>query len=690
MQSKHNIFKVLLAGACIPAGYVDAATAADTNTDTVEEITITATRVERPVFSTPTAVSVVSRDNIQLYQPLSYADVFEGIPGVSIQGGSRRISEEPNVRGFLDNQVVIRLDGTRQNFDLAHRGRFFVDPDLVNRIEVVRGSASALYGSGALGGVISVETIGAKDLLREGETFGARAKIGYQSNGDELLTSFGVFGTTGPVDILGNFVYRQVFNDLEGGSGNTIIDTEDRLLNGLINVGFDLGQHSRLELIADQYDNEGENPTAADSVSSPNTVVDRDTRERNLRVKYRYNNPDNALLDLTATAYYSEIDVTEARFLGDRLDDSDFSSRGIDINNTSKFASDDVSLALTYGFEWFKDKQSGTRNGIDRAQFPDAERTFTALYAQAEIELFEQISIIPGIRYDDFSQETDAGEGLDNDAFTPRIAVGYSPNEWLYLWGSWAEAFRAPSLTELFNDGTHFAVPNGLGPNTLVVNQFVPTPNLLPEDAETWEFGARVRFEDEAEDISFQASATYFTSDVDNFVNQVVTFLDPTRPPQFTPPFGPTTFFGTTQSRNVNANISGFEAEAKFETKYITASISGFTLDGDDRTNNTGLGAIPQDSLAFALSGIVPDWGVRLGARATIASAQRDVPDGSVEADGYETVDLFVTWVPKALDGFTVTAGIDNLFDEEYSVHPTVIEQPGRSFRITLSHRFGN
>jgi hemoglobin/transferrin/lactoferrin receptor protein len=669
--------------------YAQSTNGIDLDVEDIEEVTVTATRVERLVFTTPTAVSVLSRDNIQLYQPLSYADVLEGVPGVAIQGGSRRISEEPNIRGFLDNQVVIRLDNARQNFDLAHRGRFFVDPDLVNRIEVLRGSASALYGSGALGGVISVETIGAKDLLREGETFGVRAKVGYQSNGDELLTSAGIFGKTGPIDIFGNIVYRQVFEDLEGGSGNPIIDTEDRLVNGLINVGIDLAPHHRLEIIADSYDNEGENPTAADAVSTDETVVDRDTRERNVRVNYHYNDLNNAFLNFSASAFYTDIDVTEDRFIDGRADVSDFSSRGIDINNTSRFEGEKASLALTLGFEWFEDEQSGTRDGIDRLQFPDAERSFTALYAQAEIELFDIVSIIPGIRYDDFSQEIEAGAVRDDEAFTPRVAVGLSPTDWLYLWGSWAEAFRAPGLTELFNDGTHFTVPSGLGPGTLVINQFVPTPNLLPEEAESFEFGARVKFEDETSSIGFQASATYFTSDVDDFVNQVVTFLDPTQPPQFVPPFGPTLFFGTTESVNVDANISGFEAEARFETPYVSASISGFTVDGDDLTNNTGLGSIPQDSITFTLNGTIPDWGLRLGGRATIASAQRDVPDGSVETDGYETVDLFVTWAPKDIDNFTLTAGIDNLFDEAFSIHPTVIEQPGRSFRVTLSHRFG-
>ena len=76
------------------------------------------------------------------------------------------LPKSPMSEGFLDEQVVIRVDGARQNFDLAHRGRFFADQVVVERIEIVRGGSSALYGSGAIGGVISVETKGARNLLR--------------------------------------------------------------------------------------------------------------------------------------------------------------------------------------------------------------------------------------------------------------------------------------------------------------------------------------------------------------------------------------------------------------------------------------------------------------------------------------------------------------------------------------------
>lgn len=662
--------------------------------DIVEEVTISATRTERPVFTTPSAVSVIDTAGVTRFQPLTYADVFEGLPGVAIQGGARRIAEEPNIRGFSDTQVVIRLDGARQNFDLAHRGRFFVDQDLVKRIEVVRGSASALYGSGALGGVISLETKGAKDLLQDGETLGGRVKTAYQSNGDELLTSASLFGQSGAFDAAGTLIYREVFNDLEDGSGETILDTEDQLLNGLVKLGFEPGEHHRFELIASIFDNEGENPTNANAVSTPTTVVDRETSERNLRGKYTYSDPNNRAVNLEAVAFYTSIDVSEDRFIDGRNDESDFESYGFDVHNTSRFnAGEKVSVALTYGVEYFRDSQSGTRNGGVRTTFPDAELDFLAGYAQAEIEIGDMLSIIPGLRWDSFDvQAGDDSQSRDEDEITPRVAVGFAPAEWVYLWGSYSEAFRTPSLTELFNDGTHFVVPNGLGPGTLVVNNFVPSPNLAPERAESWELGARFRQSDLiiAGD-AFDFSATVFRSDVDDFVDQVVTFVDPTIPPAFTPPFGPTTFFGTTRNDSAMARIEGIEAELRYESDYVFFSVAGFTVDGENRDTGEGLGSMPQDSLTTQLIGKWPELGLQAGGRLTVASDQNDVPAGSTTTAGFETVDIFASWAPLegALQGLNISLGIDNLFDETFSFHPTVIRQPGRSLRVMLSHRFG-
>jgi len=688
---KSNVSKlVLMAALC-------ASTAA--NAETIEEaevdiITVTATKTERNVFETPTAVSVIDQEQIDQFIPLSYSDVLEGVPGLAIQGGARRVAEEPSIRGFSDQQLVLRLDGARQNFDLSHRGRFFVDPALIKRIEVIRGSASSLYGSGAIGGVLSLESKGAKDLLRDGQDIGARAAVGYQTNGEEFLASGGVFGKTGKIDMLANVVYRNVGEDLTDGSGNPIVDSQDEILNGHTKIGLEPTEFQRFEINADFFESNGLNPTASDDVSSPNTVVDRDTSEYNFRGNYTYNNPDNKLVDFKTVFYYGNVDVKEDRIIDNRADRSNFTSYGIDLHNTSRYDVDDQNkIAFTYGFEYFQDDQNGTRNGEDRIEFPDASRTFSAGYAQLELDLLDGlVSIIPGVRYDHFKLESD---GTFNDRsesdVTPRVSLGLNPTEQFYIWGSYSEAFRAPTLTELYNDGVHFSVPGGFGPGTLVQNEFEPSPLLDAEQAQSWEIGVRFRQSDIFESgDNITVSANYFNTEVDNFVDTIVTFVDPAKPPSFTPPFGPMAFFGTTQNLNSQAKIDGFEGDLRYDSEYFEFGVSGFTANGRNPLTDEGLSSIAPDSLTIRMIAKLNDYDFRIGARTTITATQDDVPADSVTTDGYQTVDIFASWSPTdgPLQGTVLSISADNLFNEDYSIHPTVIRQPGRSFKFNLSHQF--
>src|SRR3546814_12322808 len=117
----------LVASARVAAADASAASAhggSDGAVTTLEAMVVVATRTARPAYSTPAAVSIIDAERIAQIQPYGYADVFEGLPGVAIEGGPRRIAEEPSIRGFSDEQVVIRVDGTRQNFHETQRGRF--------------------------------------------------------------------------------------------------------------------------------------------------------------------------------------------------------------------------------------------------------------------------------------------------------------------------------------------------------------------------------------------------------------------------------------------------------------------------------------------------------------------------------------------------------------------------------------
>ncbi len=103
------------------------------------------------------------------------AAALKALPNVDVQGGARAIVQKPSIRGLSDNRIVQVIDGVRQNFDLAHRGSYFVPMSLIQEIEVIKGPSSSLWGSGALGGVVAMRTPNALDLLKNNDKFGQKS-----------------------------------------------------------------------------------------------------------------------------------------------------------------------------------------------------------------------------------------------------------------------------------------------------------------------------------------------------------------------------------------------------------------------------------------------------------------------------------------------------------------------------------
>jgi len=655
----------------------------------LDPVVVSATRTERPRFTTPAAITTIRREEIQTIQPYGFQDVFEAIPGISIQGGPRRVAEEPAIRGFTDEQVVIRIDGTRQNFNKAHGGRFLLDPDLIESIEVLRGASSSVYGSGALGGVFVVETINGRNLTGGRDGFGARIKGGFQGNGEEWSSFNTLYGQTGALDFLGSFIYRDVGDDLEDGNSNDILASRDEIKNGLIKLGLEPARFHRIELAVDLFENAGRNPPNANDLATATNLVDRDTDRSNARLRYRYDDPGNRWINLDTAFYRNDVDTREFRFDDGRVDETDFETVGFELTNTTRLGEiNGQALRLTYGTELYTDEQSGTRNGADRLQFPDAEVDYRAGFIQAEVPLGAGFSVIPGLRFDAFDYSAEGGfPDRDEDEISPRVALGWQPVDSLYLWGEYAQAFRAPSLTELFADGVHFTVP--LGPGQVVINEFVPTPNLKPEESEQFQAGARFRQRDLfGNGLDFDLDAVWHTSDVDNFVDQVVIFIS--GDPRFDPFSGNLVFPGITTNFNVDAEIKGFELDARLSHSigYLRASLA--TVESRRKGGGGDLAGIQPDRASLGAGLHLLGRELTLGAELIAARDRRDVPEGALETPGFGKTDVFVNYLPESgpLRGFEVRLAVDNIFDKDFRIHPNAIEQPGRSLRVTIARDF--
>lgn len=641
-------------------------------------------RDQRLLLDTPTAATVLDAEDIERRGADSFEELLGDVPNVLIEGGPRAAAQEPNIRGFADEQIVLRVDGGRMNFNQAHRGRFFIDPDILQRVEVVRGGGSTLQGSGALGGVISLETKSAFDLLDEGETHGARLRTSIDSNGLSLGNTVTVYSATGDFDVLGFAAYRDMRDDMDDGDGNDIRASEMDVVNGLAKVGWNLNADHRIEGVFSAYVDDGITPSALDDVANAGNIVDRDASVLTGRLKWDFN-PGDGIWDLSVLGYGNFLTVEEERVADGRLDTTDFDTYGFEAVNRSHV---DLGLPvdIVVGAEVLRDEQSGTRDGAARLQFPDASVTSYATFAEATVEVTDTLTITPGIRLERFELRA-AGQPDRNELeILPRVAASWRPVAGVQIYGNYGRNFRTPSLTELFADDVHFAV-NGfaLGPGQFFtgVNQFVPNPDLKEETSNQFELGARFSRSDvlqEGDAVSISGSGYY--ADVKDFIALDVTFID-FATARFDPVSGQVLVDGTTTSRNIDAKLWGGELEARYDTDMWWLSLSGSAARGKEKGGAT-LGSLPQDRLSLTAA-VRPLTGLELGGRATIAAARNS---GGVNSPAYEEFDLFASYAPEdgVFDGFKLSVGVDNILDEQFNIHPNALPQPGRNFKAALSY----
>ncbi|MEO0370355.1 MAG: TonB-dependent hemoglobin/transferrin/lactoferrin family receptor [Pseudomonadota bacterium] len=650
-----------------------------------------ALRTDRALIDTPVSVSTIDAEELALTQATSFEELIGDAAGISIGGGPRVFSQEINIRGFQDEQVVLRFDGARFSYNQAHRGRFFIDPALVQRVEVVRGGGSTLFGSGAIGGVVSVETKDPSDLLLPGQTVGARISTGVSTNGETYNGNVAVYGDWGQFDALAFLGGQTITTDLESGNGSDIRDSQLDQLNGLIKFGFEPTDEHRLEFSYSFYDDDGTTPTDSTDVATNRNAGIRKSTVETARLGWDYNPVGNDLIDLSVLAYTSTVDLEEQRNRDGRFDTSDYKTVGFEVVNRSEFER----FTLVYGFEYLRDEQDGTRNGAVRTQFPNSEAETTSVFAEATFALNDRFDLIAGARFDAYDRDVDDPTLPDasDEFFSPRVGFSYRPNDNWQVYGNVARAFRAPTLTELYNDGVHFATgpfaPFPLPPGTTFtgVNNFVPTPGLRPEKATNIDLG--VRFENT--DVfgpgdSLSVSGNVYYADVEDFIDLNVLLVDFAT----LQPVGPGAFLvnGTSTHRNIDATLYGFEAEVDYDAGSWFAK-GAVTAPQGEGAGGQRLGTIPQTRFNTTF-GFRPNADWTYGFRTTWAFERNQPPTGVIPADSYQLVDLFAVWAPQQgpLQNTVVRFGIDNAFDQEYNIYPNDLPQPGRSFKVSASHRF--
>ncbi len=696
----HRFYRSALSGAvaAVAIAITPGAGAAEepATDDDVEEITVLATRTPRDNFRVPQMVSVIDSEQIEDRLASTVSEIFEGMPGVQFSGGPRRTGQQPSIRGLSGPGVQILIDGARQSFLSGHDGRFFIDPDLLSRAEVVKGPGSALYGSGALGGVMALETLSAEDLLEPGRDNGLRVKSAYQGVNNESLLGATAFGRTERFDVLAN-ITRRSGGDIELGSGEQLRADDNitsRFLKGSVQVTPSLEWTTSLV----DFTNEAVEPNSGDDgspVSEQNPLVDKEASNDTLQSAIDYN-PDNPWIDLSLVGYRSDNEVIEAELDTPRVAGRRVETRGLRLDNQSRFQlGESRSLTLSYGGEYYEDEQDGfdsTTPDNERGGVPDASTEFVGGYAQGELDLDTaagRLLLVPGVRYDRYDNSASAAPGNDDSELSPRFSLSYEPLDWAMLFASYAEAFRAPTFNEVFADGVHFRIP--LGPGTEAPNFFVPNQDLESVRSETVEFGGGLEFSDLlSSGDRLSAKASYYHSDVDNMIGlEVNTELSPGC---FAPGAGPCTS-GT--SRNVNteeAEIDGIELQANYSARRFFARASFSAIEGVNKRTGEFVGIMGPDTFYLDAGVRVPELDLHFGSRTEIAGTRDQVNDPALVLEPFEKVDIYAVWKPASgpFSGLRLDVGVDNVGDEEFARIAPGALSPGRNLKVSLHYDLGN
>ncbi|WP_157016284.1 TonB-dependent hemoglobin/transferrin/lactoferrin family receptor [Mesorhizobium xinjiangense] len=685
----------------------DAAVAQATQTDSEVGLTVldritVVSRTGESALETLGSVSQVAGEVLERRMATNPSEVLFGVPGVAVQMDSKRAASTINIRGLQDfGRVAVIVDGARQNFQRSGHGTqnlFFIDPMLIQQVDVVRGPIANTYGSGAIGGVVFFETKDAIDFLHPDETYAFSVTGQYESNGSGWTTSgTGAYRFSDAFDVLGNVVWRD-YGEYKDGDGNRVEGSGFDLLSGMLKSSIRPTENSELKLGWIGAD---------DSWTEGSGAYDADLKQNTFTARYNITDDAASWLDLHVNASYNKSNLDQT-YLTDafQFDSStgaptiipagsqttyDLDTYGFDAWNTSRFDTGLISHELTYGGDWLKDEVvTENAGGGSDVYTPSGNRTVWGAYVQDKIT-YEWLEVIGALRYDNYELE---GGSTDNsgDRVSPRITVGVSPftdETWkgLQFYGTYAEGYRSPSVTETLISGLH---PNG------VVFPFLPNPDLKPETAKTWEFGVNYAKDGIAlADDTLRLKAAYFNNDIDDYIGgksidagtDGCPYIPTLTPIWMGGSYVPTCF----QYQNfAEAKIRGFEFEAVYDAGRwfggLTASIiDGYTIQDGER----------EDLLTVPNSQVTAHLGMRLlEEKLTIGGEVQynDVPEGATFADNYTLVNAFASYRPN--ENFRLDFRADNLFDEHYAnplnaTTTDIIYEPGLTLKLAATLRFG-
>ncbi len=672
----------------------------------LDSVTVSATLRPAPVRETPGMVSVIDDQAIQERLVQDFADLVKYEPGVYVENNVTRLGLNGfNIRGVGGNRVMTQVDGvqTSEQFDFGpfNVHQVGLDVDALKTVEIVRSANSALYGSDALGGVVSLFTKNPADYLR-GRRYHLGAKTTWDGRSDAISGNLALAAGTervqgslfasihrgneirnqgtvetaddtrtapNPQDVQGTqLLAKLVFTPSPGNMLRTAaevydthVETEFLSDQGLVDLGFLRYRNTNSDAV-DTQDRK--------RLSLDHTLVDRGLDQLSWRVYGQFNDTSQ-IIDRERTTFgfgpptpslrHGTLDYEQVGYGGSLqgqhwLGDPDggaLITAGASYRNdyfdilrdrteTHAITGDPVRTSLIFPTKYF----------------PESTVAEAGAYLQAELQ-FGRLSFVPGLRYDFFSLDANQQDPVfiaslnpeaadfSDAAVSPKLGVAVQLSEVVTAHAQYSGGFRAPPYSAI---NTGFTNPSG-GYTTL------PNPDLRAETSQNVEVGVRAALD------RASLGLTAFSNRYDDFIE--LSGIG----------FNPLTQLLEFQSQNLEeAAITGVELRAE---AYLTDSVvfrgSYARIDGNEILKNvadpplaeeTPLKSVAPNEGVLGLRYVPPSggWGSELSVR--LVESYRHGDEEQFAPDAYRVVDL-VGFVAPA-ESLTLRLGVLNLTDSKY------------------------
>lgn len=713
--------------------------------DELDRIVVTATRTERALEDVPSTVTAIDRQEMDRQLVRDLKDLFRYEPGITVTSSVGRFGlGNVRIRGLGGNRVRMETDGISvpESFAIgsfSNANRNFVDLDTLKRVEVVRGPASALYGSDALGGVVAFETKDPSDYLADDGSH-VDLKFGYdgESNGVFGGATAAVGGErwSGLVGI-GHHQGQERENmgvvrseDASRTAPNPQSSDGRSLLGKLVYApGADQRFRLTVEGNEDQVDTDvlTSRGAAAAAPGAPQVRTlsllgnDHQTRAR-VSFAHEIDSMDSGIADALQWQVYRQDSETTQQTSEQRVTvvggrqtnptrrdrEFNFDQRliGAEAVLHKDFSTGSAAHTLTYGLDLahteFRQKRDGratnlTTGAVTSSILPDVfpVRDFpitttrqAAVYAQDEILLADgAFRLVPGLRVDYYKLDPEVDPifaqdnprivvaDLSETSVSPKLGMVWHFNGDWSLFGGYQHGFRAPPYSDV-----NIGFTNLLFGYTAIAN-----PDLKPETSDGVELGIR-----------FSGDALYL--EMSGYYNRYEDFIESQRLVGINEQ-GLMVF----QSQNVaEAEIYGADARAGMDLGALSEAMTGWSLRGSaswskgkDRNTHAPLSSIDPLRATLGVGYERDAWGLELVGR--FAGRHDEVATaGEFETPGYGVLDLLGHWA--FAPGAEVDFGLFNLTDRKYwdagdvpggvPATSTVLDRytsPGRNVGVSMS-----